>query len=163
MSSDRPRFVLSRLTCADPPGHYRLHSRVFAVFTRVGSLLLLLSIVPLLRSDSLVEASIHVTLVLALAWLLWSRSKSVVATNDGLAVGVGKSTRLIPWSRVLDVRELPWIRFSPPWYPRMWQVDLDSDERFDFCGVRRTREIVLEFVKRSEAHPDRTSSASDRP
>jgi hypothetical protein len=146
-----PRFLLSSLTFADPPGHYRLHSRSFVVFTRLCSLLLLLSLFPLLRSDSMLEASIHIALVLGLVWLLWSRPKSVFATNGGLALRSGKRVRLIPWSRVLDVRELPWIRLSPPWYPKMWQVDLDHGERFDFCGVRKTREIVSEFVKRSEA------------
>ena len=146
-----PRLMLSSLNLADPPGHYRLHSRVFTVFARSGSVLLLLSLFPLLRTQSLIAASIHGTLVLALVWLLWSRPKSVFATNDGLAIGSGKSLRLIPWSRVLDVRELPWIRLSPPWYPKMWQVDLDDDQRFDFCGVRKTREIVIEFVKRREA------------
>jgi hypothetical protein len=145
------RFALSSLTFADPPGHCRLHSRGFALFTRLASLLLLLSLLFLVRSESILEASIHVALVLALAWLLCFRSKSVVATKEGLAVGSGKRIRLIPWSRVLDVRELPWIRVSPPWYPKMWQVDLDGDERFDFCGVRKAREIVIEFVKRSEA------------
>lgn len=146
-----PRFVLSSLTLADRPGHCRLHSRGFAVFSRLGALLLVLSLFPLVRSESLVEASIHITLVLALAWLLWFRSKSVVASNDGLILVSGKHERLIPWSRVLDVHELPWIRVSPPWYPKMWQVDLDHGERFDFCGVRQAREIVIDFVKRSEA------------
>ena len=145
-----PRLVLSSLSFADPAGHCRLHSRGFALFKRLCSLLLLLSFFPLVQSATLFEASTLVTLVLALVWLLWSRSKTVIATKDGLAVGSGKRLRLIPWSRVLDVRELPWIRFSPPWYPKMWQVDLDNDERFDFCGVRRAREIVIEFVKRSE-------------
>jgi len=145
------RFVLSSLTLADRPGHCRLHSRGFALFTRLGALLLLSSLFPLVRSESLVEASIHTALVLALAWLLWFRSKSVIASNAGLVVGTGKRQRLIPWSRVLDVRELPWIRVSPPWYPKLWQVDLDHGERFDFCGVRKTREIVIDFVKRSEA------------
>jgi hypothetical protein len=155
-----PRFVLSSLTFADPPGHCRLHSRGFALFTRLGSLLLLLSLFPLVHSETLIEASIHVTLVLVLTWLLWFRAKSVVATKDGLAVGSGKRVRLIPWSRVLDVRELPWIRLSPPWYSKMWQIDLDNGERFDFCGVRKTREIVIEFVSRSETRQKLESIAA---
>jgi|GEM_PF-1413540 len=163
MSSDRPRFVLSSLTFADPPGHYRLHSRIFSLFTRLGSLLLVLGLVRLLRSDSFIGASIHAALGLALAGLLWFRKKSVFACNDGLAVGSGKNRRLIPWSRVLDVRELPWIRFSPPWYPKMWQVDLDQDQRFDFCGIRKTREIVSEFIKRSEASQDPPRSPKNGP
>jgi hypothetical protein len=149
MSFDMPRFVLSSLTLADPPGHRRLHSRGFALFTRLAALLLVLSLLAQVHSEPLVEASFHVALVVTLAWLLWSRSKSVVATNGGLAVGSGKRIRLIPWSRVLDTRELPWIRASPPWYPKMWQVDLDNDEHFDFCGVRNAREIMAGFVKRN--------------
>jgi hypothetical protein len=31
-----------------------------------------------------------------------------------------------------------------------WQIDLDDGELFDFCGVRKTREIVIEFLSRSE-------------
>jgi len=164
MSSDMPRFLLSSLTSSDTLERCRLHSRGFALFTRVGSLLLLLSLFPLLRSESIAEAAIHVSLALALAWLLWFRSKRVYATSDGLSVGSGKSMQLIPWSRVLDVRELPWIRVSPPWYPKMWQVDLDGDQRFDFCGVRKTREIVIEFVKRNQARQARPlSSGASRP
>ena len=150
MSSDRPRFLLSTLTFTDGPDRCRLHSRGFALFIRMGALLLVLSLFPSLRSESLVEASIHVALVLALAWLLWCRPKRVFATTSGLTVGAGKSFRHIPWSRVLDVRELPWLRVSPPWYPKLWQVDLEQGERFDFCGVRNAREVVVEFMKRSE-------------
>jgi len=146
-----PRFILSSLVFAEPPVDCRLHSRGFAVFTRLAALLLVFSLVPRLSSESLFEAGVHVTLVVALAWLLWFRPKAVVATRAGLAVGSGERARLIPWSPVLDVREVPWIRVSPPWYPKMWQVDLDGDEHFDFCGVRKSREIVIEFVKRSEA------------
>ena len=102
-------------------------------------------------SETLIEASVHVAFVLAVACLLWFRPKAVVATEGGLAVGSGKRARLIPWKRVLDVQELPWIRLSPPWYPKMWQVELDDGERFDFCGVRKAHQIVIEFVKRSEA------------
>jgi len=145
-----PRFVLSSLTLADRAGRCRLHSRGFTLFTRLGSVLLLLGLVRLVAADSPIEASVHVLLVLALAGLLWVRPKSVFATDEGLLVRSGKRQRLIPWSCVRDVRELPWLRVSPPWYPKMWQVDLD-DARFDFCGVRRAREIVIEFVRRSEA------------
>jgi hypothetical protein len=155
-----PRFALSSLTFADPPGHCRLHSRGYALFTRLGALLLVASLFPSLRSESILEAIIHATLALALAWLLCFRSKSVVATNEGLAVGSGKRLQLIPWSHVLDIRELPWIRFNPPWYPKMWQIDLDDDRHFDFCGVRKAREIVVEFVKRSEAPEHRQSALS---
>ena len=150
-----PRFALSALAFTDPPGHCRLHSRGFALFTRLAALLLLVRVLAFARTESIAEASLHVTLVVALSWLLWGRSKSVVATEQGLAVGSGRRMRLIPWSRVQDIRELPWIRVSPPWYPKMWQVDLDEGERFDFCGVRKAREIVIDFVKRSEARQGR--------
>ena len=128
-----PRLTLSSLGLSDTPGRRRLHSRGFALFTRVISVLLLLSLFRLVRFDSLGAAGAHITLVVVLTWLAWFRAKTVFATNDGLTVGSGKRMRLIPWSRVLDVRELPWIRVSPPWYPKMWQVDLDHDER----GARR--------------------------
>ena len=145
MSSDVPRFVISSLTFSDTPERRRLHSRGFALFTRLGSSLLVVCLFPLLRSGTLLQALGHTVLVLALVALVWLRPKPIFATNEGLAVGSGKRKRLIPWSRVLDIRELPWIRFSPPWYPKMWQVDLDN-ECFDFCGVRNARQIVIEFV-----------------
>jgi len=157
MSSDMPRFALSSLTFADPPGRCRLHSRGFAVFSRLAAVLVVSSLFPWLRTESITAASVHVTLAIALAWLLCFRSKTVVASDDGLLLGSGKRVRLIPWSRVIDIRELPWIRFNPPWYPKMWQVDLDHDQRFDFCGVRKAREIVIEFIERSEAREGRES------
>ena len=150
MSSDMGRFVLSSLTLADPPGHCRLHSRGFTLFTRLSAAFLVLSLPALLRTEAIVVAAVHVALVLVLAALLWSRPKSVVATSAGLVLRSGKKRKLVPWSRVRDVRELPWIRFNPPWYPKMWQVDLDTDEHFDFCGIRSAREIVKQFVQRSE-------------
>ncbi len=146
-----PHFTLSSLSLHDPAGHCRLHSRTVTLLTRVFAVLLLLNLWPIVGAESLREASVHGAVSLAFAWFLWFRPKPVVATPRGLAVGAGKRQRLIPWSRVLDVRELPWIRFSPPWYGKMWQVDLSDDERFDFCGVRNAREIVIEFVRRSEA------------
>ena len=106
---------------------------------------------PALNSESIIEARIHALLALAVAWLLWSRRKVVIATPLGLAMGSGKRIRVIPWALRRDIRELPWIRVSPPWYPKVWQVDLDDDERFDFCGVRKARDVVIEFVKRAEA------------
>jgi len=149
MSSDMPRFTLSALSSADPPGQQRLHSRGYAVCKRLAALLVLLSLFRLGHSQSLVETAVHASLAFALASLLWFRNPTVVATRSGLALGSGRRTRLIPWARVHDVRELPWIRVSPPWYPKMWQVDLSDGERFDFCGVRDARQIVIEFVKRN--------------
>jgi hypothetical protein len=83
--------------------------------------------------------------------MLWFRAKRVIATDRGLELGSGKRLRVIPWHRVLDVRELPWIRGSSLLSPRMFQVDLTGGEAFDFAGVRNSRAIVIDFVKRSDA------------
>jgi hypothetical protein len=93
--------------------------------------------------------------ILALSRYLWLRPRPVFATRRGLEVGSGKKRRLIPWARVLDVREMPSVRMHPFSHPRMWQVDLDSNQRFDFCGVREARQIVTEYVKRAETRPPR--------
>jgi hypothetical protein len=142
----------------------RLHSRGFTLATRAFSLLLLLGIYPWLTSvlavtevgsvpRTTVTSAFLVLVTVALAGWLWFRSKPVVATSAGLVLGSGKP-RLIPWSRVLDVREVPWTPFSQPWYPKMWQVDLSGGESFDFCGIRTAREVVIDFVKRSEVMAD---------
>lgn len=159
--SSESRFTLSSLTLAQPRGSERLHSRGFALSTKLTSLLVIVGLWRVLLSDlvpavlsgltrATVDSAIHALLLLGLAVLLWSRSKPVIATPGGLVVGSGKKQRHIAWTRVIDVREVPWLRFSPPWYPLMWQVDLDRDERFDFCGVRNARDIVIEYVKRAE-------------
>ena len=154
MSSEAPRLVLCALTGSHAPERRRLHSLGFALFTRLSSVLLALGALRLMRSDTLLQGLAHLTLALLLVALAWFRPKPIFATQEGLALGSGKRKRLVPWSRVLDIRELPWIRFSPPWYPKMWQVDLDN-ERFDFCGVRNARQIVIEFVARAEAQQSR--------
>jgi hypothetical protein len=147
----------------------RLHSRGFTLFTRSFSLLLLLGIYPWLNSVVVVAeigsvlkktviSALLVLMTVALASWLWFRSKPVIATLAGLQVGSGR-THLVPWSRVLDVREVPWIPFSPPWYPKMWQVDLSRGGSFDFCGIRTAREVVIEFVERSEAGRTRRPGA----
>ena len=94
-----------------------------------------------------VISALLVLFTVALACWLWLRPKPVVATTAGLEVGPGKP-RLVPWSRVMDVREIPWMSFSPPWYPKMWQVDLAGGESFDFCGSNGGEWI--EFLKRSD-------------
>ena len=160
------RVVLPSLAHGVSPGRHRLHSRGFTLYTRGFALLLLIGVYQVVLYDiaraaqrgfpfAIVEGSVHVLSLLALAWFIWFRSKPVFATKDGLEVDAGKKRRLIPWSRVLDVREVPWIRFSLSWYPRMWQVDLDRNERFDFCGTRKAHEIVQDYVKQSEARAER--------
>ena len=73
-----------------------------------------------------------------------------LATQAGLEIGAGKKRRLIPWSQVLDIREMPTVRFS--WFsnPSMWQVDLDRDEQFDFCGTPKARQIVRKYIARAD-------------
>jgi hypothetical protein len=155
------RFGLSSFTLADLPGSYRLHSRVFTIQCRIFSMLLLGCAFQLLDLEmsrtgrgaallSLAYTGLLFVAVLAVAAYLWRRPKRIVATKEGLEVGTGKKQRVIPWSRVLDVRELPWVRVNPPWSPRMWQVDLDRGEHFDFCGTREARQIVRDYIARAE-------------
>lgn len=153
MSSEVPRFVLSSLTLAQPRGSHRLHSRRFTLFSRGFSLLLLsgLYLAPSLDlQGGLVTRCLLMLAVVGIATLAWFRPTAVVASPKGLVVGSGKRQRFIPWARVLDVREVPWVASPPCWYPRLWQVDLDRDERFDFYGARNAREIVVELWKRSQ-------------
>ncbi|MEP7052085.1 MAG: hypothetical protein ABJB12_17100 [Pseudomonadota bacterium] len=155
------RFVLSSLTLADPPGRHRLHSRLFALQARAFSVLLFGGAAQLLwyqvapaarvESGSMLAKSIALLIaIVALAWYVWQRPKSVFATKRGLEVGSGKKRRVIPWSRVLDVREMPSVRLSAFANPSRWQVDLDRDERFDFCGIAKARAIVKEYIARAE-------------
>lgn len=161
MSSDEDRAACRSSALTDTEPRHRLHSRGFTLVTRSFSLLLLLGIYPWLNSvvavteigsvlTTTVNSALLVLGTVAIACWLWCRPKPIVATGAGLEVGSSKP-RLIPWSRVLDVREIPWIRFRAPWYPKMWQVELSGGEAFDFCGTRTAREVVIEFVKRSEA------------
>jgi hypothetical protein len=157
-------FVLSSLTLADPPGCARLHSRFFTIYSRLFSVMLFIGAFQLLGNrgappaeggkwTELGGAIAMFLTILAFSRYLWVRPKPVIATKDGLSVGAGKKRRLIPWSRVLDVREMPSVRLSAGGYPRMWQVDLDRDERFDFCGTAKAREIVKGYIERAAARP----------
>ena len=91
------------------------------------------------------EGVLHVIALALLVPLLWFRRK-VYATRVGLEIATFKKRRVVPWAQVIDIRELPWIRQNPPFYPKMWQVDLVGGEAFDFAGVRQAREIVASFV-----------------
>ncbi|MET0793768.1 MAG: hypothetical protein ABW061_19775, partial [Polyangiaceae bacterium] len=81
---------------------------------------------------------------------------SVIATRVGLEIVAGKQRRLVPWQRVWNIRELPWTRCNPAWYPKIWQLDLAGGESFGFVGVRRSREIVRAFwmARREAAETD---------
>ena len=151
------RFTLSSLTFADAPGSRRLHTYSYTLLCRAFSLLLLGAAGQVISEATTAEHGLSfgkccliVTVQLALAAFVWFRPKRVVATEAGLEVGSGKKLRVIPWAHVLDVRELPWHRLSPQWFSAMWQVDLDHDERFDFCGTLEARKIVRKYIARAE-------------
>lgn len=139
----------------------RLHSLSFAVYSRIFSVLLFgaacqlswYGAAPAVQArdwQSLAKLLLVVLAIVAVARYLWRRPKPIFATEAGLEVGDGKKRRLIPWSRVFDIREMPSVRMHPFSHPRMWQVDLDHDERIDFCGTRHAREIVADFIERAE-------------
>jgi hypothetical protein len=134
----------------------RLHSLSMLVLARVFALLLAASTVGVVQEQAAAvsrvgalraigEGALHVLLIALVVGLLWFRRR-VIATRAGLEVAIGRKQRLIPWSRVIDVRELPWLRQNPPWHPKLWQVDLRGGESFDFIGIRRAREIVASFI-----------------
>ena len=141
------------------PERCRLHSLSFLLLARVFAILLGIGIYQVVATAieaapelGLVrvigEGTLYVAILLGLVYILWFRKK-VVATRAGLEVGRGKRRCVIPWPQVLEVRELPWIRFNPPWYPKMWQVDLLRGKSFDFIGVRDCQEIVAAFIERA--------------
>jgi hypothetical protein len=143
------------------PERCRLHSLSFLLLARVFALLLGINIYQVVGSAIegapklglvrvLAEGTVHVALLTALISMLWFR-RTVVATAAGLEVGRGWQRRVIAWSHVVDVRELPWIRLNPPWYPKMWQVDAQHGKSFDFIGVRQAREIMTAFKGRSSS------------
>jgi hypothetical protein len=168
MSSDASRFTLSSLTLAGAPRRARLHSRLFVIHCRVFSVILFIAACGLARFETgpaaqsgawpLAKALFVILAMLAVSRYIWRRPQPVFATKTGLEVGAGKRRRLIPWARVLDVREMPSVRMQTFLNPRMWQVDLDRNERFDFCGVRDAREIVSEYVKQAERDDARATA-----
>ena len=134
----------------------RLHSLSMLILARVFAVLLASTAVSVVQEQAAAigrvgvpravgEGVLHVLMLAFIVWLLWFR-RTVVATRAGLEVTRGKKRRVIPWSEVIDIRELPWMRQNPPWNPRMWQVDLRGGEAFDFIGVRNARQIVASFV-----------------
>lgn len=155
------RVGISPLGSSNSGRRCRLHSRFFAFSCRASSLLLFgavcqavgYAVAPAAQSGDWRTLAKWLLVMLAMVMVaryLWRRPKPIFATDAGLEVGSGRERRLIPWSRVIDVREMPSVRmqtFSPP---RMWQVDLVRHERFDFCGTPDAREIVAEYIERAE-------------
>lgn len=135
----------------------RLHSVGFFWLRRVFAVLLVTDAGRVVRdqwfesqaAEAPLVAVFHAGAFLLVAYLLWSRGKSVFATEVGLELGSGKELRLIPWGRVTDLREMPWMSLHPPWYPKRYQLDLADGESLDFVGRRDARAIVSELSARS--------------
>jgi hypothetical protein len=136
-------------------GRCRLHSFSFLLFSRIFACLLVFCLYQYIVSAVeavpregllrvLVESAGVVALFFAIICLLWSRPR-VVATSAGLQITRGRKRRIVPWDQVFDIRELPWIRVNPPWYPKMWQVDFVKGRSLDFIGVRQAPAIVRAF------------------
>jgi hypothetical protein len=142
----------------------RLDSRSSAIYSRMLSaqLFVVVCLVGMFTGWLAVQArdwlSLERVLLVVLAGFfvarhLWRRPKQVFASESGLEFGDGNKRRLIPWSRVLDIREVPSVRVHPFRHPRLWQVDLDHEQSFDFCGTPHAREIVADFIERAERPP----------
>jgi hypothetical protein len=101
-------------------------------------------------------------LVVFIALVIRMSTPRVYASSAGLEVRHGLfKGRLIPWSRVRAVSELPWIRCSPAWQPKMWQIDFERAPTISFVGKRKVPKIVATFQDEARAlHP---SSAEAHP
>lgn len=136
-------------------GRCRLHSLSFMLLSRIFAGLLVFGFYQYVLSAweavprvgpirVVVESAAVVSLFVVIIFLLWSRPR-VVATRAGLEVSQGRKRRLVRWDQVFDIREVPWIRVNPPWYPKMWQIDFVKGKSLDFIGVRQARAIVFAF------------------
>ena len=94
-------------------------------------------------------------LVVFIALVIRMSTPRVYASRGGLEIRHGFfKRRLVPWQRVRAVSELPWIRSSPPWQPKMWQVDFDHAPTISFIGKRKMPQIVAKFQGAARAaHP----------
>ncbi|HEX3852988.1 MAG TPA: hypothetical protein VHW01_18625 [Polyangiaceae bacterium] len=101
-------------------------------------------------------------LVVFIALVIRLSTPRVYATNAGMEVRHGFfKCRLIPWSRVRAVSELPWIRYSTPWQPKMWQIDFEHAPTVSFIGKRKVPKIVATF--QNEAPAGHSSSGRAHP
>jgi hypothetical protein len=122
----------------------RLHSVVFQLYRRLFALLLAWDAARVLWNRELgLEVVLRAGAFLALSYWLWFRARTVFATKPGLELRLGVTVRKIAWQDVADVREMPWMTLHPPWYPKLYQVDLVGGEAFDFVGRRDARAIVI--------------------
>ncbi|HEY3666836.1 MAG TPA: hypothetical protein VGL19_12575 [Polyangiaceae bacterium] len=85
-------------------------------------------------------------LLVLIALVIRGSTPRVYATPAGLEISHGLfKSRLVPWPNVSAIRELPWLRQSTPWQPKMWQVDFERGSSISFIGSRRAAEIVARF------------------
>lgn len=150
MSSDwgRPRSAASR---------QRLHSVTFLCLRRVIALLFAADALRVsfhLWSGSplgvrMLSEVLHLGAVLLLAYHLWFGGRVVFAAERGLELVSGGTIRVIPWQCVSDLREMPWMTLHPPWYPKLYQLDLSDGEAIAFVGRRDARAIVAAALQRA--------------
>ena len=101
-------------------------------------------------------------LLVVIALILRNSTPRVYATPAGLEISnrLFKS-RLVPWPNVSAIRELPWLRQSTPWQPKMWQVDFERGSSISFIGSRQAAQVVERFKRAACAAP--RSSVTARP
>lgn len=135
----------------------RLHSLTFHWLRRIFALLFAadaLRTCVSLWGQALVDvaalsAVLHVAAFLLIAHYLWFRGRAVFATDRGLELVSGSVVRLVPWLSLIDVREMPWMTLHPPWYPKLYQLDLPDGESLDFVGRRSAIPIVRAAQQRA--------------
>ncbi len=133
-----------------PLTRQRLHSQRFRWFARVFAVLLLADACRVLRrllfeygtARSDLEALLHATAFVLMAYLLAFRTRTVLVAERGIIFRSGRSVRLIPWNDVVELREVSWMMLHPPWYPKAYELQLRNGEAIDFIGRRNAREIV---------------------
>jgi hypothetical protein len=149
MSSERGRASL-------PRQRHALHSITYYWLVRLFAVVLLLDAARVVGNQLFetqlakapLNAALHAGAFLLVACFVWFRSKKVFATDIGLELSSGRSVRLIPWERVIDLREMPWMTLHPPWYPKLYQLDLADGRSLDFIGRRDACTIVADLASR---------------
>jgi hypothetical protein len=141
-----------------PQTRQRLHSLTFHWLRRIFTVLLAADALrasfslwsePLVGGKAL-STVLHVGTFLLLALILWFRGRTVFATDDGLELVSGGVVRVVPWLSLVDLREMPWMTLHPPWYPKLYQLDLLDGESLDFIGRRNAVAIVRAAQQRAK-------------
>jgi hypothetical protein len=138
----------------ETPPRRRLHSVWFYWYGRIFAMLLAGDAVRVIARvwfqaepvERLLSGVFHAIAFALLAYFLWTRGKTVIATDKGLELGLAGKVRVVPWERVASLREMPWMSLHPPWYPKLYQLDFSDGESLDFVGRRDARAIVSEWV-----------------